>query len=76
MLREKLVKRLTEPCCSELTAPCPSMDLIATVTQRNTVDVWRSNGQRVFGLTHEDDDNSEVSDVVWKSNGMTLILSN
>jgi hypothetical protein len=42
------------------------------VTQRNTIDVWRSNGQRVFGFTHEDDDKSEVSDMVWKRNGGSL----
>lgn len=45
------------------------MDLIATVSQRNTVDVWRFNGQRVFGLAHDAEDDSTVYDLTWKENG-------
>lgn len=69
-MRELLSKRLTEPCRPEITSCCPSMDLIATVTQRNTIDVWRLNGQRVFGLTRDDDEDYTVNGLAWKSDGM------
>ncbi len=68
-MRELLSKRLTEPCRPELTSCCPSMDLVATVTQRNTVDVWRWNGQRVFGLARDEDEDYSVSGLAWKSDG-------
>lgn len=59
---------LTEPCIplpSGLFAYCPTMDLVATVSQQSArdkavVDVWRLNGQRVFGASFgEDDDEDE-----------------
>ena len=36
------------------------MDLVATVTRKDAVDVWRLNGQRVFGGGFERDANGEA----------------
>lgn len=48
-----------EPYLPQFFAYCPTMDLVATVTRKGGVDVWRLNGQRVFGANFakdEDDD--------------------
>ncbi|KAK5055334.1 hypothetical protein LTR84_013084 [Exophiala bonariae] len=62
---------LTEPCIPTLTdsgpnlfAYCPTMDLVATVSQpgvrgKAAVDVWRLNGQNVFGANFDHDSESE-----------------
>lgn len=46
---------LTEPCVpsAALVAYCPTMDLVATVTRGGAVDVWRLNGQKVFGAVFD-----------------------
>ena len=69
-MRELLSKRLTEPCQPELSSCCPAIDLVATVTQRNSIDVWRLNGQAVFGLTGDEDEDYSVDGLAWKSDGM------
>jgi anaphase-promoting complex subunit 4 len=71
-MRELLAKRLTEPCRTELTSYCPSMDLVATVTQTHKVDVWRMNAQRVFGLAPDEDDNYAIEGLAWRSDGTLL----
>lgn len=72
---------LTEPCitsASDSTAPgpgpgpslfayCPTMDLVATVSQplprgKASVDVWRLNGQNVFGANFDDDGEGDDGD--------------
>ncbi|KAJ4589846.1 hypothetical protein HRR82_000247 [Exophiala dermatitidis] len=61
-------RSLTEPCRVNLLSYCPTMDLIATVTPagygsgqtaKDIVDVWRLNGQRVFGATFESADDHD-----------------
>ena len=69
----------------DLFAYCPTMDLVATVTKKDSVDVWRLNGQRVFGASfakeeEEDDENGgalkaeaekegNVKGVAWRKDG-------
>lgn len=57
------------------------MDLVATVTKKDSVDVWRLNGQRVFGANFAKDEDEDGEDggltktegnvrgVAWKSDG-------
>jgi hypothetical protein len=48
-----------DPFVPELFCYCPTMDLVATATEKGSVDVWRLNGQKVFGANfakHADDD--------------------
>ena len=68
-MRDKTVKRLLEPCHSSLTAACPTMNLVATVSKKHAVDVWRFNGQRVFGLPVEEDDSRTVEGLAWRADG-------
>jgi hypothetical protein len=65
------------------------MDLVATTTRKDNVDVWRLNGQRVFGANfareeHDEDDGeareaegekeANVKGVVWRRDGESGIL--
>lgn len=73
-MEERAVKRLLEPCRRSLTAFCPTMDLVATVSKKDTVDVWRYNGQRVFGLMPEDDP-TQICGVAWRPDGKMLAVT-
>jgi anaphase-promoting complex subunit 4 len=78
----------TEPFIPALTAYCPTMDLIATVTEKGNVDVWRLNGQRVFGGLFKLSDiiNTEtgetvpaepgcpVKEISWRRDGQVLAI--
>ncbi|ETN46305.1 uncharacterized protein HMPREF1541_00489 [Cyphellophora europaea CBS 101466] len=74
-MRDKTVKRLLEPCHSSLTAACPTMNLVATVSKKHAVDVWRFNGQRVFGLPVEEDDSRTVEGLAWRADGKMLAVA-
>lgn len=60
----------------DLFAYCPTMDLIATVSQRDSADVWRLNGQRVFGakLGKDEEDNGDDGDVGRDGKGFVRAL--
>ncbi|RMZ78405.1 hypothetical protein DV738_g3918, partial [Chaetothyriales sp. CBS 135597] len=51
------------------------MDLVATVSEAGSVDVWRFNGQRVFGLLPEDGQGKRVEGVAWKADGRLLAVA-
>jgi anaphase-promoting complex subunit 4 len=75
-MSERISKRLIEPCRPSMTTLCPTMDLVATVSQKNTVDVWRFNGQRVFGFTSvEDEPDRKVDGVSWRSDGKIIAVA-
>ncbi|EXJ61800.1 hypothetical protein A1O7_02230 [Cladophialophora yegresii CBS 114405] len=75
-------RTVVEPFLPALFAYCPTMDLVATTTRKkDNVDVWRLNGQRVFGANfnkqeHEGDEgegreaerekDANVRGVVWR----------
>ena len=48
------------------------MNLIATVSQKGNVDVWRYNGQRVFGTVSDDETEDSVNAVAWRPDGRML----
>lgn len=51
------------------------MDLVATVSDKETVDVWRYNGQQVFWLSADEGDVRQVQGLAWKADGRMLAVS-
>lgn len=71
-------KDLAARCKPRTIAYCPNMDLVAVVTEDEQVNVYRLNGQRVFGgaygLGEEDGEEGVVRAVGlrWKENGIYM----
>lgn len=61
-------KALPQPIHPRLISYCPTMDLVAVVSQEETLDVYRFNGQRAFGLKRKSFE-SKVDSICWKFNG-------
>jgi anaphase-promoting complex subunit 4 len=61
-------KILPQPVHAKFVACCPTMDLIAVITQDERLDVYRFNGQRAFGLQRRKPNTSATS-LAWKFNG-------
>ncbi|OAL68394.1 anaphase-promoting complex component Cut20/Apc4 [Trichophyton rubrum] len=74
-------KDLAARCKPRTIAYCPNMDLVAVVTEDEQVNVYRLNGQRVFGgaygLGEEDGEEGVVRAVGlrWKENGRVLAVA-
>ncbi|KAJ5491352.1 hypothetical protein N7539_002919 [Penicillium diatomitis] len=75
-------KTLLRKCNPSTLAYCPSMDLIALATDDDKIEVYRLNGQRVFGGSFkgdpylgEDEADGEVRAVAWKGNGRLLAVA-
>ncbi|KAL0259521.1 hypothetical protein SLS55_005258 [Diplodia seriata] len=60
-------KALPQPVRPRLISYCPTMDLVAVITQEETLDVYRLNGQRAFGLKRKTLE-SKVDSMCWKFN--------
>lgn len=74
-------KSLPTKCKTQAVAYCPSMDLIALVTEDEKLSVFRLNGQRVFGGSFggdpylgEDEADGEIRGMAWKGNGELNII--
>ena len=61
-------KTLLQPIRPHLIAYCPTMDLIAVVTEQETLDVYRLNGQRAFSHKRKNSVTS-IDCICWKFNG-------
>ncbi len=61
-------KEFAQPVRLKLTRCCPTMDLVAVITNEEQLDVYRFNGQRAFGLQRKNA-SSTVSSICWKYNG-------
>lgn len=68
---EKILLRRIHP---HLIAYCPTMDLIAVVTDEENLDVYRINGQRAFSLKRKNDEVS-VDTIQWEFNGKSIAVS-
>ena len=64
-LAEKVVQVSINPQHLEY---CPTMDLIAAVTVEDQTQVYRLNGQKVFGNQNKEG-SSQVCSIKWKPNG-------
>ncbi len=61
-------KEFAQPVRLNLTRCCPTMDLVAVITNEEQLDVYRFNGQRAFGLQRKNA-SCTVSSICWKYNG-------
>ncbi|OJK04513.1 hypothetical protein ASPACDRAFT_109174 [Aspergillus aculeatus ATCC 16872] len=75
-------KSLPAKCKAGALAYCPTMDLIALVTEDDELRVFRLNGQKVFGGSYkgesyldEDDGGGEIRGLVWKNTGHLLAVA-
>ncbi|KAF2845672.1 hypothetical protein T440DRAFT_459853 [Plenodomus tracheiphilus IPT5] len=73
-LLQQAEKILLHPIHPHLITYCPTMDLIALVTDEENLDVYRINGQRAFGLKRKSDDSS-VDALQWEFNGKSIAVS-
>ncbi|EUC39224.1 hypothetical protein COCCADRAFT_312 [Bipolaris zeicola 26-R-13] len=67
-------KTLLHPIHPHLISYCPSMDLVAVVTDEESLDVYRINGQRAFGLKRKSEDVC-VDAMQWEFNGKSIAVS-
>ncbi|PYI23859.1 putative anaphase-promoting complex component Cut20/Apc4 [Aspergillus violaceofuscus CBS 115571] len=75
-------KSLPAKCKAGALAYCPTMDLIALVTEDDELRVFRLNGQKVFGGSYkgdvyldEDDGGGEICGLMWKNTGHLLAVA-
>lgn len=73
-LLQQAEKVLLHPVHPHLIAYCPTMDLIAIVTNEENLDVYRINGQRAFGLKRKNEDVT-VDTIQWEFNGKSIAVS-
>ncbi|KAF1942916.1 hypothetical protein EJ02DRAFT_502472 [Clathrospora elynae] len=73
-LLQQAEKILLHPIHPHLISYCPTMDLIAVVTDEENLDVYRINGQRAFGLKRKSEDDV-VDAVQWEFNGKSVAVS-
>lgn len=72
-LLQQAEKILLHPIYPHLISYCPSMDLIALVTDEENLDVYRINGQRAFGLKRREEEKIEA--LAWQGNGEALAVA-
>ncbi|KAJ4373220.1 hypothetical protein N0V83_003513 [Neocucurbitaria cava] len=73
-LLQQAEKILLHPIHPHLISYCPTMDLIALVTSEENLDVYRTNGQRAFGLKRKSED-VKVDALQWEFNGKSIAVS-
>ncbi|KAF1844126.1 uncharacterized protein K460DRAFT_343122 [Cucurbitaria berberidis CBS 394.84] len=73
-LLQQAEKILLHPIHPHLISYCPTMDLIAVVTDEENLDVYRINGQRAFGLKRKNED-INVDALQWEFNGKSIAVS-
>ncbi|EDU43255.1 conserved hypothetical protein [Pyrenophora tritici-repentis Pt-1C-BFP] len=73
-LLQQAEKILLHPIHPHLISYCPTMDLVAVVTDEENLDVYRINGQRAFGLKRKSDDVSVV-ELQWEFSGKSIAVS-
>ncbi|KAH7406909.1 anaphase-promoting complex, cyclosome, subunit 4-domain-containing protein [Phaeosphaeria sp. MPI-PUGE-AT-0046c] len=73
-LLQQAEKILLHPIHPHLVAYCPTMDLIAIVTDEENLDIYRINGARAFGLKRKGEELS-VDALQWEFNGKSIAVS-
>ncbi|KAJ4360137.1 uncharacterized protein N0V89_000697 [Didymosphaeria variabile] len=73
-LLQQAEKILLHPIHPQLISYCPTMDLIALVTDEENLDVYRVNGQKAFGVKRKSDDIT-VETLKWQWNGAGLAVA-
>ncbi|KAJ4288404.1 hypothetical protein N0V90_011639 [Kalmusia sp. IMI 367209] len=73
-LLQQAEKILLRPIYPHLMSYCPTMDLIALVTDEENLDVYRANGQKAFGLKRKNED-VRILALNWQWNGAGIAVS-
>ena len=73
-LLQQAEKILLRPIHPHLISYCPTMDLIALVTDEENLDVYRVNGQRAFGMKRKSAEVS-VDRICWRFNGQAIAVA-
>ncbi|KAF2797145.1 hypothetical protein K505DRAFT_270052 [Melanomma pulvis-pyrius CBS 109.77] len=73
-LLQQTEKILLHPIHPHLICYCPTMDLIAVVTDEENLDVYRINGQRAFGLKRKSSD-AAIDCICWEFNGQAIAVA-
>ncbi|KAF2124778.1 hypothetical protein P153DRAFT_350031, partial [Dothidotthia symphoricarpi CBS 119687] len=73
-LLQQAEKILLHPVHANLISYCPTMDLVAVVTDEENLDVYRINGQRAFGVKRKSEDVA-VDAMQWEENGKRIAIS-
>ncbi|KAI4174012.1 MAG: hypothetical protein LQ343_002575 [Gyalolechia ehrenbergii] len=67
-------RTLQSPINLKHLAYCPTMSLLALATDDEQVHVFRTNGQRVFGITRKNPA-SKITGIKWKPDGQSLAVA-
>lgn len=74
-MAEPLAEKVVQPAINPThVAYCPTMDLVALATIDEQVQVYRLNGQKVFGILNKQTP-AQVDQIKWKPNGITALNS-
>jgi anaphase-promoting complex subunit 4 len=73
-LLQQAEKILLHPIHPHLIAYCPTMDLIALVTDEENLDVYRINGQKAFSMKRKSSD-ANIDCLCWEFNGQAIAIS-
>ena len=72
-MAEPLAEKVVQPAINSAhVAYCPTMDLVALATIDEQVQVYRLNGQKVFGILNKQTP-AHVDQIKWKPNGITAL---
>ena len=74
-MTEPLAEKVIQPAINPThVAYCPTMDLIALATIDEQVQVYRLNGQKVFGIVNKQT-SGQIDQLKWKPNGISALNS-
>ncbi len=72
-MAEPLAEKVVQPAINPAhVAYCPTMDLVALATTDEHVQVYRLNGQKVFGILNKQT-SVQIDQIKWKPNGITAL---
>ena len=72
-MAEPLAEKVVQPAINPAhVAYCPTMDLVALATIDEQVQVYRLNGQKVFGILNKQTP-AQIDQIKWKPNGIIAL---
>lgn len=72
-MAEPLAEKVVQPAINPThVAYCPTMDLVALATVDEQVQVYRLNGQKVFGILNKQT-SGQIDQMKWKPNGIAAL---
>ena len=72
-MTEPLAEKVVQPAINPThVAYCPTMDLVALATIDEQVQIYRLNGQKVFGIVNKQT-SGQIDQLKWKPNGISAL---